>query len=97
MDVLHCHKLMLKGAEEFGIQFKAIKCCFFATELDVLGHHVTQERWFLTEKGVDAVQSFPRPQNATAVKKVFRNVLFLLCLHSKFVQLVTTLTQSIAK
>ena len=64
------YEVILKRAMEFDIQFKPTKCCFFATELDVLGHHVTQEGRFPTEKGVEAIQNFPRPQNATAVKKL---------------------------
>ena len=53
---------------EFGIQFRPTKCCFFATELDVSDHHVTQEGRFPTENGVEAIRNFPRPQNFTAVK-----------------------------
>ena len=54
-EALHCYELILKRAVEFGIQFKSTKCCFFATELDVLGHRVTQEGHFPTEKGVEAI------------------------------------------
>ena len=68
-EALHHYELILKRAVEFGIQFKPTKCCFFATELDVLGHRVTQEGHFPTEKGVEAIRNFPHPQNATAVKK----------------------------
>ena len=54
---------------EFGIQLKQTKRCYFATELNGLGHHVTQEGHFPTEKGVETIRNFPCPQNATAVKK----------------------------
>ena len=67
-EAFHRYELILKRAVEFGIQFKPTKCCFFATKLDGLGHHVTQEGHFPTEKGVEAIRNFPRPQNATAVK-----------------------------
>ena len=52
-EASHRYELILKCAVEFGIQFKPTKCCFFAMESDVLGHRVTQEGYFPTEKGVE--------------------------------------------
>ena len=53
-EVLHCYKLILKQAVDFGIQFKPTKC-FFATELDVVGHHISKDGCFPTEKGFKAI------------------------------------------
>ena len=83
-EVLHRYELILKRAVEFDIQFKPTKCCFFAMELDVLGHHVTQEGRFRAEKGVEATRNFSRPQNTTAVKKYLGTCVFFRSYIPKF-------------
>ena len=55
---LHHYELILKRAVEFGIQLKPRKCCFFARELDVLGHRVTQEGHFLQKKVLKLFEIF---------------------------------------
>ena len=68
-EALHRYELILKRAVEFGIQFKPTNAVSLLMELDVLGHRVTQEGHFPTQNGVQAIRNFPRPKNATAVKK----------------------------
>ena len=60
-EALHRYELILKRAVEYGVHCRPTKCCLFATELDALGHHVTQEGRFPTEKGVEVIRIFPRP------------------------------------
>ena len=95
-EALHRYELILTRAMEFGIQFKPTKCCFFATELDVLGHCVTQERHFPTGKDVEAIRNFPLQQNAAAVKQFLGMCGFFRSYIPNF-QLVITFAQFIAK
>ena len=52
-----------------GIQFKPSKCQFFSSNLKILGHRVTPEGRFPTEKGTEAISSFERPHNVSSLKR----------------------------
>jgi len=41
-DALRCYELLFVRAVKVGIQFKPTKCTFFAKELQVLGHTITE-------------------------------------------------------
>ena len=42
---------------------------FFSDNLEILGHRITPEGRFPTQKGTEAISSMPRPHNARAVKR----------------------------
>ena len=66
--LVHYEKL-LQRAVKVGIQFKPSKCQFFSSNLKILGHRVTPEGRFPTEKGTEAISSFERPHNVSSLKR----------------------------
>ena len=57
-EALEHYKRFLKRAVKVGVQFKPSKCAFFSINLQILGHHVTPEGRFPTEKGTEAISDF---------------------------------------
>ena len=68
-ETLHQHDKILATAVKFGLQFKPSKCYFFSENLEVLGHRITLEGRFPTQKGTEAIMSMHRPHNFSAVKR----------------------------
>ncbi|KAL9952627.1 hypothetical protein ACROYT_G039903 [Oculina patagonica] len=58
-----------KRLVKVGMQLKPSKCTFFAREIEILGHRITQEGRTPISKGVEAVLSIPTPTNTSAVKR----------------------------
>ena len=50
-------------AVQYGLQFKPTKCTFFSHDLEILGHRITPEGRFPTNKGTEAILAMPRPHN----------------------------------
>ena len=46
---------------------------FFSENLEILGHLVTPEGRFPTQKGTEAIMSMPRPHNVSSMKRFFGN------------------------
>ena len=55
-------------AVQYGLQFKPTKCTFFFHDLEILGHRITPEGRFPTNKGTEAILAMPRPHNIASVK-----------------------------
>ena len=53
----------------FGIQFKPLKCTFFAKEIQVLGHTNTKHGRKTNWKGIEAILSIDTPPNTTSLKR----------------------------
>jgi len=66
-DALPCYELLF--AVKVGIQFKPTKCTFFAKELQVLGHIITELGRKPNSKGVEAITSMAPPSNTTSLKR----------------------------
>ena len=66
---LEHYEQLLKTAVKFGIQFKPTKCSFFSQDLQVLGHRITPQGRFPTQKGTEAVSDLPRPTKVNGVKR----------------------------
>ena len=56
-------------ASQYGIQFKPSKCEFFSKELQILGHKITTDSRYPTEKGTEAISNFPTPHNVSSLKQ----------------------------
>ena len=56
-------------ASQYGIQFKPSKCEFFSKELQILGHKITPDGRYPTEKGTEAISNFPTPHNVSSLKR----------------------------
>ena len=63
------YEQLLKTAVKFGIQFKPTKCSFISQDLQVLGHRITPQGRFPTQKGTEAVSDLPRPTKVNGVKR----------------------------
>ncbi|XP_078374474.1 uncharacterized protein LOC144658021 [Oculina patagonica] len=68
-DALRCYELLFARAVKVGIQFKPTKCTFFAKELQVLGHTITEHGRKPNSKGVEAISSMEPPSNTTSLKR----------------------------
>ena len=68
-EAIHQYDKILATAVKFGLQFKPSKCYFFSENLEILGHRVTPEGRFPTQKGTEAIMSMPRPHNVSSVKR----------------------------
>ena len=53
---------------QYGLQFKPTKCTFFSHNLEILGHCITPECRFPTNKGTETILAMPRPHNVASVK-----------------------------
>jgi len=51
------------------MRLKPFKCTFFAEEIKILGHRITQEGRTPISKGVEVILSMPTPTNTSAVKR----------------------------
>ena len=69
IEVLDHYEKILAKATQFGLQFKPSKCFFFSDNLEILGHCITPEGRFPTEKGTEAILSMPCPHNVSYVKR----------------------------
>ena len=74
--------LIFETASKYGVKFKPSKCSFFTTELDILGHKITQEGKSPTVKGVEAIGDMPRPLNTSGMKR-FRDLCSYFHYHIK--------------
>ena len=68
-EALSHYEQIFERASKFGVQFKPSKCSFFSTNMQILGHRVTSEGRFPTEKGTESISSFPRPHNVSSLKR----------------------------
>ena len=68
-EALVQYEKILERATKFGLQFKPTKCFFFSDNLEILGHRITPEGRFPTQKSTEAISSMPRSHNARAVKR----------------------------
>ena len=68
-EALHHYELLLQTADQYGIQFKPSKCTVFAKNIDILGHRITQEGRYPSDKRVKVILNLSHPRNTTEVKK----------------------------
>ena len=68
-EALGHYQQIFERASKFGVQFKPTKCSFFSTNLQILGHRITPQGRFPTEKGTESISSFPRPHNVSSLKR----------------------------
>ena len=68
-EALKHYELLLQTADRYGIQFKPSECTVFAKNIDILGHKITQEGRYPSDKGVKAILNLPHPRNRTEVKR----------------------------
>ena len=68
-EALDHYQKIFERASKFGVQFKPSKCSFFSTNLQILGHRITPEGRFPTEKGTESISSYPRPHNVSSLKR----------------------------
>ena len=61
-------RLLFQTADRYGIQFKPSNCTVFAKNVDIVGHKITQEGRYPSDKGVKAILNLPHPRNVTEVK-----------------------------
>ena len=67
-EALHSYELLFERAVNFGTQFKPSKCTFFAKEIQVLGHTITEHGRKPNSKGIEAILSMEPPSNTTSLK-----------------------------
>ena len=68
-EALHSYELLFERAVNFGIQFKPSKCTFFAKEIHVLGHTITEHGRKPNSKGIEAILRMEPPSNTTSLKR----------------------------
>ena len=68
-DALRCYELLFARAVKVGIQLKPTKCIFFAKELQVLGHTITEHGRKPNSKGVEAITNMEPPSNTPSFKR----------------------------
>ena len=68
-EALEHYSLLFQRLVKVGMQLKPTKCTFFAKEIEILGHRITQEGRTPISKGVEAILSMPTPTNTSAVKR----------------------------
>ena len=68
-EALAQYSLLFQRLVKVGMQLKPSKCTFFATEIEILGHRITQEGQTPISKGVETTLSMPTPTNTSAVKR----------------------------
>jgi len=67
-EALAQYSLLFQRLVKVGMQLKPSKCTFFAKEIEILGHRITQEGRTPISKGVEAISSMPTPTKNSAVK-----------------------------
>ena len=89
-EALEQYSLLFQRLVKVGMQLKPSKCIFFAKEIEILGHRVTQEGRTAISRGVEAILSMPTPTNISAVKRFlglcgyFRDLFFVFYLFIYF-------------
>ena len=68
-EALEHYSLLFQRLVKVGMQLKPSKCIFFAREIEILGHRVTQDGRTPISRGVEAILSMPTPTNISAVKR----------------------------
>ena len=68
-DALHCYELLFARAVKVGVQFKPTKCTFFAKQIQVLGHTITEHGRRPNSKGIEAITSMEPPTSTTSLKR----------------------------
>ena len=68
-EALEQYSLLSQRLVKVGMQLKPSKCIFFAKEIELLGHSVTQEGRTPISRGVEAILPMPTPTNISAVKR----------------------------
>ena len=68
-ETLDHYQKIFECEYKFGVQFKTSKCSLFSTNLQLLGHRITPEGSFPTDKGTESISSFPRPHNVSSLKQ----------------------------
>ena len=68
-EALSQYEKVFERAVKFGLQFKPTKCFFFSENLEILGHRITPECRYPTQKGTEAISAMPRPHNVSSVKR----------------------------
>lgn len=68
-EALTQYALLFERLVKVGMQLKPTKCKFFAKEIEILGHRITQGGRTPIMKGVEAILSMPKPTNTSAVKR----------------------------
>ena len=68
-DSLRCYERLFARAVKVGIQFKPTKWTFFAKELQVLGHTITEHGKKPNSKGVEAITSMDPPSNTNSLER----------------------------
>ena len=68
-EALIQYEKVFARAVQYGLQFKPTKCTFFSHDLEILGHRITPEGRFPTNKGTEAILAMPRPHNVASVKR----------------------------
>ena len=68
IEALDQYEKILAKATQFGLQFKTAESLFFSDNLEILGHRITPEGRFPTEKGTEAILSMLCPHNVSSVK-----------------------------
>ena len=68
-EALGHYEQIFERASKFGVQFKPSKCSFFSNNMQILGHRITPEGRFPTQKGTESISSFPRPNNVSSLKR----------------------------
>ena len=63
------YTLLFPRLVKVGSQLKPTDRIFFARNIELLGHRVTQEGRTPISKGVEAIVSMPTPNNTSAVKR----------------------------
>ncbi|XP_068756924.1 uncharacterized protein [Montipora capricornis] len=68
-EALAHYSLLFQRLVQVGMQLKPSKCTFFAREIEILGHRITQEGRTPISKGVEAILSMPTPTKISSVKR----------------------------
>lgn len=68
-SALEHYRKIFERAAKVGMQFKPLKCSFFSTSLEVLGHVISPHGRIADPKKVQAITNFPMVDSQTAVQK----------------------------
>jgi len=68
-EALEQYSLLFERLVKVGMHLKPSKCIFFAREIEILGHCVTQEGRTPINRGIEAISSMPTPTNISPVKR----------------------------
>lgn len=65
----HHLRMLFKRLSEYGMMINKEKCEFGKSELDFLGHHISEHGIVPLEKRIIAITNYPRPEDQTSLKK----------------------------